>query len=413
MASSSQSMDVDLFTQELDKMKKVARNHPRVSPEVMKPLATFLEFTERFIAFHNDKTTIAQAELESAKISIDALSSVNSMVQTSMEKIEEKINMINNITPTQTKATYGSVAGRPPKPNLERIAVLIKAKVANLSPFQIKTMICNSLNPTEFNPLSIIVNRSNVAVEVKNESDAKKLIKLINDHDNLKDSLDSYVPNPRCPNIIVRNVDYTTAEIDLIDTIINRNNLDISANGLRVLYTIKRKFYYDAVICTSPDAFDVLKSMEVPILTGWTGSWFEETVLTGHCGRCFSLSHRTKDCAMNPNTKKCHHCLEDFSTSRSGNAQSPFNLHIKNCNSSTSTPKCTNCSSHDRHTAVADHYSISPDCPLYRARYQSVVRLTCYDPTRKVSFRSRNSQNSDNYSNPQDLTAGGSQTNQN
>lgn len=409
-AMASQSMDVDLITQELNKMKRVARDHPRVSPEVMKPLSAFLEMVERFVAFHNDKTTIAQAEIESAKNSIDALSSVNTMVQTSMEKIEEKL--MSNVT-QPAKETYSNVAGRHSKPKLEKTAVLIKAKVANLSPAQVKTMICNSLNPSEFNPLGMIVSKFNVAVELRKETDAKKLIDLIRGHENLRDSVEAWVPNPRCPNIIVRNVDYTTTETDLIDTIINRNNLDIPANGLKVLYTIKRKFYYDAVICTSPDAFDVLKSLDTPILTGWTGSWFEETILTGHCGRCFSLSHRTKDCSMNKDKKKCHHCLNVFSTNRSGNVQSPFNLHIRNCNSSNLAPKCTNCCSHDRYSNAADHYSISSDCPLYRARYQSVINLTCYDPSKKVSFRSRNSQNNDDNLSPTDQTAASSQSNQN
>ena len=142
---------------------------------------------------------------------------------------------------------------------------------------------------------------------------------------------------------------------------------------------------------------------QTPILTGWTGSPFEETVLTGHCCRCLSLSYRSKDCKMK-NNKKCHHCLEEFSTQRSNNAQSPFYLHIRNCKSyaNKSVSNCANCS-FDNH-----HSSISRDCPLYQARIQSITKFVCYDRFKKVSL-SRRPLNDDNTLNTQYLTDSSSQ----
>lgn len=405
-------MDAEQFTVELENLKKLMKGHSRVA--IATNVNGFLDAAAQFIAFHKNEVTQVQRELDAERSINGALTKTNDTILLSLEKIDEKINKISECSSTTqnttpTIPTYSQIASQ--SPSLQKFVILAKAKVPNLSPAQVKTTICNSLNPNDFNPLSITANRTNVAIELSSANGARRLLELIREHDILKDSVEAYEPSPRCPNVIVRNIDYSTTETDLIGVIISRNNLEIEKGHAKVLFTIKRRFYYDAVICLSPHAYHILKDMKTPILTGWTGSMFEETVLTGHCSKCFSLSHRSKECTMSREKKKCEHCLGEYSTTRTGNSDSPYFIHTRQCNSNNSRPKCTNCCSHSRFLNNADHYSLSPECPLYRARYQSVAKLICYDKSKVVVFRSRNETvNAESNSNGQDLIVDDSQT---
>lgn len=365
-------------------MDELIKQHSRVG--IAPSIKAFLDSARGFMDFHKRELAMTQKELESEKNVIDSLTKANTTIQSSLDKIDEKIKAIGNGS-SQVSASYSNMASRPPV--FQKHVVLLKATISNLSPAQLKTMICNSLNPSEFDPVGISVNKTNVAVEVSSAKGAKKLIELVKRHEKLKDTVEAYEPNPRCPNVIIRNIDYSTSDSELIETIINRNNLNFEPTHAKILFTIKRKFSYDAVICFSPHAYNALASLQSPIRTGFTGCMFEETVLTGHCSKCLSLSHRTRECTMNRQNKKCQHCLQEFSTIRNGNNDSPFYSHLRNCGPSSSPPKCANCTSHNKHSSNSDHYSLSMECPLFRARHQSVVKLTCYDKTRIVTFRSR------------------------
>ena len=374
-------------------MKKVLENHTRVSKSLTDPMNTFIKNVENFLNYCKLEIKKRDDIIEVKDTESKKLKSINTTLHTSLEKVDiiaSKIDTItskiekieNNKTVTSNCPTYSQIASTPP--NIKREIVLVKAKVANLTPNKIKEMICNAINPNEVDSLCITVNKTNVVFELQSEGGKRRLIKLINNHEHLKNTLDASEPNPKCPTIILRNIDYSTPESDLISNIIERNNIVANPSHFRILFTIKKKYYYNAVICISPHILHILQSLPNAIITGWTCSHLEETFLTGHCGRCFSFAHRTKDCNLAQSTKRCRNCGDDFSTVSKTNSISPFAEHIRNC---TNNPTCKNCLNHPRYSSVTQHHPDTQDCPIYQSRLHAIMKQICRDKDTVVLFQ--------------------------
>src|SRR5699024_7135680 len=94
-------------------------------------------------------------------------------------------------------------------------------------------------------------------------------------------------------------------------------------------------------------------------------------------------------CKENRNLKRCHNCLEDFPTHSSGKNHVSFYQHIRACRTSGARPKCANCTPRTDDTSSAGHQTLSMDCQIYRAKVQSISRMTCYDSNRVILLSRR------------------------
>ncbi|KAJ6221470.1 hypothetical protein RDWZM_000015 [Blomia tropicalis] len=142
--------------------------------------------------------------------------------------------------------------------------------------------------------------------------------------------------------------------------------------------SIKKRFYYDAVIVLSPHLFQRLMSNpETTLCAVWSASQAEEIFLVKKCGNCLCFDHGSRDCPLG-HMKACRICSKTFSTKPNGNT-SDFKNHIKNCESAS----CINC---NRENLNPNHRPDDPSCPIYKRKTSAMQRITCYDSEKIIKF---------------------------
>ncbi|KAJ6215673.1 hypothetical protein RDWZM_010173 [Blomia tropicalis] len=346
----------------INKLKEAARTHSRVSPSVLEPANDLIKSAEEYI----DKTAFQFQQL------LDTIQQLKEENEFLKNSVIEQLHQISN----QNKPSFSEAVQKPVKVSTKTL--LVKAKEGNnITPKELKQVLCNAISPINIKCSEIKINRTNLAYQFFSEKAMENFSNEIKNNPNLQNIITAYEPAPKCPNIILKNIDYSTPETDIIKLIIQQNeDLDIHESNLKVLFTIKKAHYYDAIICVSPNIFHNINNKIISV--GWTASQAEETFLIGNCGKCLSFNHRTKDCTISG--KKCKKCNGIFSTKPNGNQKSDFANHIHNC----SQKKCFNCieSKQKEH----NHEALSSECPIYNKRLSSIKNKICYDESKEVQF---------------------------
>ncbi|XP_075678767.1 uncharacterized protein LOC142645703 [Dermatophagoides pteronyssinus] len=296
--------------------------------------------------------------------------------QLMMNNIVTKLD--ENIKSTNVKTYKDALSSKPTNQNL--ITILVKPKQnSNINPSQVKELICNTINPTKFKCVNVQTNKTNVAFKFRDVTNKNKFLNEIQLETKIYNHIEAYEPQPKCPTIIIKNIDYSILESDLIQTLIVQNdNLDLKAENIKILYTIKRKFFYNAVLCVSPHLYN--KIHDQTLTHGWTASIVEETFLIGACNRCLSFRHRTKECPLK-DKKNCKNCGKCFSTIQTDNSLSEFQIHIKSCK----TTICFNCTENNS-TTDKNHPCQSTECPIYNSKLKQIKESTSYDENKIVKF---------------------------
>ncbi|XP_027200250.2 uncharacterized protein LOC113794333 [Dermatophagoides pteronyssinus] len=347
-------------------LQKVFEDHPRTAANIQLPAKELISLTQNLITHFKATISSLTSEVEGYKSIIDKhLLDKDEKLQTILDKINSNSN--------NTIPQYNTIAQIPPRPINK--TVLVKPKNNLLTPPQAKDAICNAIPTGDIKCNQISINKSNVAYKFSCENSKNKFINLIKSNESLNLSLEAYEPTPKCPTIILKNLDYSTNESDIINNLVIQNDLQDFDHHMKLLFTIKKRFYYDAVLCVSPHIYDSLTQRTLFI--GWTAVNAQNMFLLGHCSKCLSFQHRTNDCSNH--LKKCKNCSLSFSNARVNNKHSEFSLHIRNC----STLKCCHCQDKNM---ISDHAALSENCPFYRQKIQFVWEKTCYDPTTKVQF---------------------------
>lgn len=330
----------------VDLEKSISDNN-RVKPAVLDPAT---------------KVCMAWGQL---KIAIDNLTTTNDV----LARIEKKIDSAKG-TPSYSDAVRKPVSIK---------TVIAKSRLPNITPIEVKESICNKLVDKISNCNSVTINSKGVAFNFNGERGKNLLIEAIADDPLLNENIEVYEPRPKCPTIKLCNIDYSVTEHDLIDTLIRNNPiLQDADNSMKLLFSIKKRFYYDAVIVLSPHLFQRLMSNpETTLCAVWSASQAEEIFLVKKCGNCLCFDHGSRDCPLG-HMKACRICSKTFSTKPNGNT-SDFKNHIKNCESAS----CINC---NRENLNPNHRPDDPSCPIYKRKTSAMQRITCYDSEKIIKF---------------------------
>lgn len=304
-----------------------------------------------------------------------------------LSEISNKLDALaKDAKETSTKISYNDAVKKPARKQQPK-AVLISSKDRNMTANDIKKTICNSIDSTGMNCTYIRVNRSNVAFTFECGASRKRFIDEVRSNQ-YTTQLETHTPAPKCPTIMIRNIEYTTLEKDLIATIIRTNgSLKDKEKNIKILYTIKRRYNYDAVLCISPHIYEIIMGLG-SLVTGWTMSEVNETFLINSCGNCLSFEHRTKGCP-NRQQKTCRNCCRSFSTTSddpSDRTKNEFREHIRHCR----TIECNKCLNHPVHGSSTQHLANTSECPIYKQKEQQIYEITCYDRNEEVTFETRN-----------------------
>ncbi|KAH9421211.1 hypothetical protein DERP_012784 [Dermatophagoides pteronyssinus] len=284
-------------------MNKALNAHQRVHPEVTGPAKELAVQSQKLL----DKYL---AVTESLKSQIDNYRSLLNDTQTdNNEKLQKVLDKLESI-PVNMSTPYNVVAQNPPKTCYK--TVLVKPKNNLLSPPQAKEAICNSIPASDIMCNQISINKTNVAFKFSNENSKNKFLKRVSENTDLNTAIDAYEPTPKCPTIKLKNIDYSTNESDIINQLITQNDLQDLRSHVKLLFTIKKRHYFDAILCVSPHVFELL--FQRTLFIGWSACNAEQIFLLGHCSKCLSFQHRTKDCPSQSN-KKCKNCGISFSAS--------------------------------------------------------------------------------------------------
>ena len=372
------------FDNAINDLEKALTTHNRVLPEVRNPAKNLITASKQYMES-------LQQEISNVK----SQQSLNNNFSTYLEKIisvinsnnDEKNQTLANIAEMVTKMqsslnnnattpTYSAAVtnNKPVQPTMKTILV----RSENTQPKDIKNIICHSINPDNMNCKEILINKTNVAFKFLNVTGMNKFTKELKSNDSTK-IFTAYEPSPKCPTIQIKNIDYSVPQSEFINKLISQNNLTEYKNNIKLLFTIKRKNYYNAIICVSPHLYH--KIINSPIVVGWTASHTEEIFLLGHCNKCLSFSHKTRDCQNN--TKCCNKCSSSHSHTPSDNSPSPFLTHIKNCN----TIFCKPCAEKN---LPSNHSPLSETCPIYIRRVENIQKQTSYDQSIVVKFFTKN-----------------------
>nr|XP_027200162.1 uncharacterized protein LOC113794256 [Dermatophagoides pteronyssinus] len=349
-------------------MHKALNSHQRVHPEVTGPAKELAVQSQKLLDLYLSMTDQLKSQIDNYRLLInDTQTDNNEKLQKILDKLES--------TPANEKPTpYNVVAQNPPKINYK--TVLVKPKNNLLNPPQTKEAICNSIPACDIKCNQISINKTNVAFKFSNENSKNKFLKSVSENPDLNTAMEAYEPTPKCPTIKLKNIDYSTNESDIINQLIMQNDMQDLKNHIKLLFTIKKRHYFDAILCVSPHVYDLL--FQRTLFIGWSACIAEQTFLLGHCSNCLSFQHRTKDCP-NKSSKKCKNCGISFSTTRINNQQSEFITHIKNC----SHFNCCHCAEKN---LPAEHPALTDLCPLYCNKIKQTWDRTCYDSSTKVKF---------------------------
>ncbi|OTF76398.1 hypothetical protein BLA29_002517 [Euroglyphus maynei] len=358
------------FQKTIDNLQAAVDNHPRVSNSVVAPAKELLPFVRSFIEYHRQTTTRLSTEIDNYKKQISDLNNINEL---KFQKIIDKLES----EPHTIQTTSATTQNNPQKPNFK--TVLVKPKNNLLSPTEVKEAICNTVSTLDIKCNQVSINKTNVAFKFPNESSKNEFINRVSNDPNFNQALEAYEPTPKCPTIVLKNLDYSTNESEIVNQLIIQNDLDDLDNHIKLLFTIKKRYYFDAVLCISPHMFNKLQQRTLYL--GWTACNAEETFLLGHCSNCLNFQHRTSTCP-NKNNKKCKKCGLSFSTIRRDHQQSEFSTHIKNC----ANHKCCLCLEKNLPT---DHAALSDQCPIYQKKVRFIKDRTCYDGQKEVKFFNR------------------------
>lgn len=343
--------------------KQAIKQHPRVTNEVMDPALALVRSAEKFLMAH-------KLYISGLKEQIQLLKQQND---------DYKNDIINKIDSAPKACDYKEALMKPKKD--KNITVIAKPREgSDMNSNQIKELICNTINPSDFKCEKIQINRYNVAYKFSDNNSKDKFLSSIASIPSIGNVTEAYEPRPKCPTIILKNLDYSTLESDLIQQLTEQNpHLNLSASNFKFLFSIKKKYHYNAILCVSPHVFH--KIVDQTITIGWTATLVEETFLISSCNKCLSFKHRSNSCPLEGN-KKCRKCGNIFSTFNRNNQQSDFQVHIKSCN----TLKCVNCSEDRFFAHNTHHHSQSDDCPSYSAKLKFTKNNTCYDEQKDIKF---------------------------
>ena len=236
-------------------------------------------------------------------------------------------------------------------------------------------MVCNCVDALVANIRCerIAISKRNVAFSVPDEESKCNLITAIREDGVLNQTVEVFEPKPKCPTIKITNIDDSTAECDLITLLTQQNEfLKDDAKHLRLLFTIKKRSCYDAVLAISPHLHHRLTTAGL-VYAGWTASKVEEIFLVNQCGKCFSFEHRARDCPHGHH-KSCRNCGGSFSSRSTDGRTSEFAQHIRTCD----TMSCVHCCKIPN--KPSNHLPNNTSCPQYAAREAALARKTCTDP---------------------------------
>lgn len=356
------------FEQSINNMSKTIDENPRVKSCVLTAAQELIKTSKIFLVQNDFIIKNLQNELKSCKEELLSIQNNNNIQ-----------NLNQTIPKSAATNSYANTLSKPPKKQSMK-TILVKSKDELLKPNQIKEAICNAISSNEICCNQIILNKTNVAFKFPNDSSKSKFLNRIAANQILNQKIEAYTPTPKCPTIIIKNIDYSTPESELLNKIITQNNLSNLAKHIKILYIVKKRFYYNAVLCISPHIFDQIIHKNLYI--GWSACPNEETFLLGHCSKCLSFQHKTKECQAD--TKMCRNCGLSFSTKKTINDNtSEFTQHVKNC----TQLKCYHCLEKNLQT---NHAALSPECPIFKNKIRQIKEKTCYDETTVVNFKNNN-----------------------
>lgn len=365
------TMATDLFLKAIEAMETaVSVNNLSHKNTLTAPAKALINAAKLFKEFHDITVAeVRRASDEAAERNMDVFNTATEAILTKIESLAST---------QQPTLSYSDALKK--KPKISKQTIIVKAKDGATTPAEIKEKLCLSIDPSDMKCSNVFTTKGNVVFELEDKCSKDKLINKIRSDINLNGRLEAYEPRPKCPTIMIQNIDYSTDEHDLPSVIADKNDLDVS--HFKVLYTIKKKLYYDAVLVISPHLYDQLLMSDSPIIrTRWTASQVKETFLVNYCTRCSAFGHGARQC-KEKQMKRCR-CGKQFKdVLESGEKVSQFRAHVRSCNELC----CHNCSNHSNGGPV-DHRADSVDCPVYRARQRYVDAHTCRDD-RVITFES-------------------------
>ncbi|KAI2807361.1 hypothetical protein RDWZM_009569 [Blomia tropicalis] len=356
------------FQSKINLLEESVNNHRRALPALLKPADAVVQ------AWNQVKTIL------------DDIGKPHNALSRLEEKIDNLTLSMKNDPKENRVPTYSSIVKKPAAYK----TIIAKAKNPvqdNLNPTRVKEAVCNKLRDKVSNCASVTINGKGVVFNLLNEKSKNDLVEAIQNDCDLNAVIDTYEPKPKCPTIKVPNIDYSVAESELISTLCSRNPiLNDGENNLKLLFTIKKKFYYDAILVISPHLFQkLMNSGDTSICTVWSASSVEETFLIRKCGNCLSFEHTTRDCPCKQE-KACRKCGNIFSTSTTNNnEQSDFRKHIARC-------QHINCVSCSKDNLDSRHCFGDEMCVTYKRKCSALQRITCYDSSKIVTYSSSSSQ---------------------
>lgn len=368
-------------------MNAALKAHTRVSKEISEPCMGLLKAINNFLKSHEKMIIEHEREMDAKNARIDEILELNQHYKVLAGDLQDKVlTSITELAQQQQKQvnqpSYSdALKGRTQGQDAKKEIVAIKSKDRTMNTREIKTSICNKYKSNQIKCTNLVVNKNNVIFEFDDDAKKKEFIKLIADDEQLK--LEAFEPGPKCPMIVIRNVDKETNEIDLIENMIDANNLREHADrkNFRIVFTTKRKYTYDATIVISPHVFKLIENFSV-ISVGWNSRRLEETYVVEMCRNCYSYNHRTKFCPIKG--KLCRGCCKEFPTMKideDGKRSSPFWQHISECRER----KCKHCPVNNN-----NHRPDTEECPVYRLKLRKLKSMICYDGEKKVTFYNSN-----------------------
>lgn len=377
------------LTEQLDKLKTasatvnaVIKAHPRVSKEITDPCMELVKCVANFLKAYDKETEVHEKEIDAKNSRIDELTELIQHYKVLAGDLQDKVlTSISELSQQQRQTKQPSyrdaLKGQGQRREAKREIVAVKSKDKTMNTREIKTAICNKYKSNKVKCTNLVVNKNNVIFEFDDDIKKKEFIKLIEDDKQLK--LEAYEPGPKCPMIIIRNVDKDTNEFDLIENIIDANHLreHASNKNFRIVFTTKRRYTYDATIVISPHVFKLLENFAV-ISVGWNTCRLEEAHVVEMCRNCYSYDHRTKFCPTKG--KLCRNCCKEFQTTtinENGKMTNQFMKHVAACKEY----NCKHCPTNSN-----DHRPDTENCPVYRLKLRKLKSVVCYDAEKKVTF---------------------------
>lgn len=307
----------------------------------------------------------------------------NSTNAKSNEKLDKILKAIEN--PTQ-KAPFSSLfdkklpnkaeAIKADQKDIKQTVILSPKDDTNIKPEALEMMLKTQIHTHKTNAKIIKINRNrkNVRILCDNIDEANKLTSQLTSDENIFNKANIFISKKRNPSIVIKNIDGSYDDTNLIKDLQNYNDL-LSKNNddYSILFNINKSYgCKDIVLRVSPENYQTIKKMDFKVFIPGQRCNVQNKILFTQCQNCFFFGHKTKECKR---PTICYTCGLVKKKNQDGSVTHTCSGMIN----------CVNCDHYNANSKNKDfrnteHYPNRVGCPHYDINIERIINNTQYQP---------------------------------